>query len=244
MDISFEDFYEHLRSSFATNGLDRFATEDLASLFYSFTDILMNANAKFNLTAIRDPRDVIVRHYADCLLAERHFPKGETVMDIGCGGGFPTFPLAIARPDLSILAVDSTQKKIDFVAEAAKTLRLTNVKAICARAESEEMRKYREGFDVVTSRAMANMRVLSELALPYVKIGGRMVALKGLRGTEELEEAKNAISVLGGGAIQDDALELQTPNGAESRHLIVVDKTRATPRQYPRNYSAITKKPL
>ncbi len=244
MNISFEAFSKHLRASFAQNNLTEFATEGLAKCFYDFTDILLEANARFNLTAIREPEDVIVRHYADCLLAQHCFPRGATVMDIGCGGGFPTFPLAIARPDLSILAVDSTQKKIDFVADAARKMGLSNVKALCARAESEEMRRYREKFDVVTSRAMANMRILAELALPYVKIGGEMVALKGLRGKEELEEASKAIPVLGGGGVRDCELALQTPNGPETRHLIVVAKTKETPKQYPRNYSAITKKPL
>ena len=165
-------------------------------------------------------------------------------MDIGCGGGFPTFPLAIARPDLSILAVDSTQKKIDFVADVAGKMGLSNVAVLCARAESEEMRKYREKIDVVTSRAMANMRILAELSLPYVKIGGRLVALKGLRGKEELKESAKAISILGGGNVRDLALDLQTPDGPESRHLIVITKEKPTPKQYPRNYSAITKKPL
>jgi 16S rRNA (guanine527-N7)-methyltransferase len=244
MNISFEDFYMHLCECFSKNNLTRFSGKELARQFYDFTDILMEANARFNLTAIRDPEDVIVRHYADCLLAERYFSEGAAVMDIGCGGGFPTFPLAIVRPDLKILAVDSTQKKIDFVAETAKKMGLFNVEALCARAESKEMQKQRERFDVVTSRAMANMRILSELALPYVKVGGKMVALKGLRGKEELEEAKAALSTLGGGDVRVDALELQTPDGAESRHLIVVSKTKPTPDRFPRNYSLITKKPL
>ena len=244
MNISFEEFFKRLKGSFAQNGLSEFATDEIARCFYEFTDILLEANARFNLTAIRDPKDVIVRHYADCLLAQHCFPAGATVMDIGCGGGFPTFPLAIARPDLSILAVDSTQKKIDFVVDAAKKLGLSNVKAFCARAESEEMRPYREKMDVVTSRAMANMRVLSELTLPYVRVGGKMIALKGLRGKEELDEAKGAISVLGGTVENDLALELQTSDGVESRHLIVITKNKSTPKQYPRNYSVITKKPL
>lgn len=229
---------------FEQNSLERFCGSEVAQRFAEFTELLLDANEKFNLTAIKTLPDVIAKHYADCLLAEPFFPKGATVLDIGCGGGFPTFPLAIARPDLKITAVDSTQKKIDFVAAAANTLGLSNVTALCARAEAPEMRRFRERFDVVTSRAMARMSILLELALPFAKIGGTVVALKGSQGAEELAEARQGVSLLGGELLEDRSCALFAPGGEESRHLLVLSKKKQTPGLYPRQYHAILKKPL
>lgn len=229
---------------FEKNGLKRFCTPEIIEKFAVFTDIFLEANTRFNLTAIKEIPDVIAKHYADCLLAEPLFPLGASVMDIGCGGGFPTFPLAIARPDLSITAVDSTQKKITFVAETAEKLGLFNVKAICARAESEELRSYREQFDAVTSRAMARTSVLAELALPFAKVGGRVVALKGAQGMEELAEAERALKILGAIAEAPCSTTLKTQDLEESRHILLLSKQKPTPKQYPRQYAAILKKPL
>ncbi len=230
---------------FAKNGLQRFLNEQIIAKFYQLTDILLESNKKFNLTAIREVPDVIAKHYADCLLAEALFPEGSTVLDLGCGGGFPTFPLAIVRPDLQITALDSTQKKIDFVAQTTKTLGLLNVSAVCARAEDVANGKFRESFDAATSRAMARMNVLAEMALPCTKLGGKMVILKGARGKEEAAEAENAIQKLGGVLINDLFSELLCPNGEkECRHLLVVEKKNKTPAGYPRAYATILKKPL
>ena len=229
---------------FEKNGLNRFCKPDIIEKFRSFTDIFLEANAAFNLTAIKEIPDVIAKHYADCLLAEELFPIGASVMDIGCGGGFPTFPLAIARPDLSITAVDSTQKKISFVAETAKQLGLSSITALCARAEAEELRPYREGFDVVTSRAMARMTVLSELAVPFVKVGGKLVALKGALGAEEQKEAERALKILGIGSSNAIRATLKTEVGEEVRYFLIATKQKPTPAQYPRQYAAIIKKPL
>lgn len=228
---------------FQKNGLQRFCDEKTIRCFYDFTVLLEEVNAHTNLTAIRTTEDAILKHYADCLLAEPYFPQGATVLDVGCGGGFPTIPLAIVRPDLKITALDSTQKKINFVEQAAKKLALTNVFSICARAEEEKMRIKREKFDVVTSRAVANLRVLAEITLPYAKTGGYLIALKGSRGKEELQDAANAVQTLGG-QLEDDVSLLLHGAEDESRHILVIQKAASAPAVYPRQYAQILKKPL
>lgn len=238
------EFNRLFREIFFKNQLERFCAEEIMDRFAKFTEILLEANEKFNLTAIKALPEVIAKHYADCLLAEECFPAGATVLDVGCGGGFPTFPLAIVRPDLKITALDSTQKKIDFVSFAAKELGLSNVVALCSRAEAPELQKYRESFDAVTSRAMARMSVLSELTIPFLRMNGRLVALKGVQGEEELAEAANGIGILGGEIVEDRFCVLKTREAEESRHLLVIVKKKQTPKTYPRQYAAILKKPL
>ena len=243
--LTFEAFTAEFCKIFEQNHLEKFCEEQTIRAFYDFTVLLTEENSHTNLTAIREIPDIITKHFADCLLPETYFPQNATVLDVGCGGGFPTIPLAIARPDLKITAVDSTQKKIDFVQKAAESLNLTNITTICARAEAPELRKFRESFDIVTSRAMARMPVLIELTLPFTKVGGYMIALKGAQGRTELTEAMRAIPVLGGNSspICDD-LVLKTASGDESRAILLVNKAKPTPPAYPRNYSVICKKPL
>ena len=243
--LDFNDFRNQFCEIFKNNHLERFCTDEIITKFHQFTELLTEENSHTNLTAIREIPDIIAKHYADSLLVEPHFPQNATVMDVGCGGGFPSVPLAIARPDLKITAVDSTQKKINFVQKTIRTLHLTNLNAICARAEAPEMSKYREKFDVVTSRAMARMVVLTELTLPFVKKEGLLIALKGAQGQEELKESIHAIRLLGGSKnTQDVEFSLQTPTNSECRHVLIIQKTSTTPAQYPRNYATITKKPL
>lgn len=229
---------------FHNNKLERLADEGTVTTFFDFTELFTAENARTNLSAIREVPDIICKHYADCLLAESEFPRGASVLDVGCGGGFPTFPLAIARPDLKITAVDSTGKKISFVENTAKSLRLTNIRAICGRIEEKEFLPMRETFDVVTSRAVAAMPILSELTLPFLKIGGVLVALKGAQGGEELKKSLRAIEILGGKVEKDTEIPLKTTAGEESRHLLTIRKVKSTPSTYPRAYAQILKKPL
>jgi len=243
--LDFDAFSAEYRRIFKKNNLEKFCEEQTIQTFYDFTKLLIEENRHTNLTAIREIPDIIAKHFADCLLPELYFPQNVTVLDIGCGGGFPTIPLAIARPDLKITAIDSTQKKINFVQKATDLLALPNVTAICARAEAPELRKFRESFDIVTSRAMARMPVLIELTLPFVKIGGHMLALKGAQGAAELAESMRAIPILGGDSSPVcKEFALKTDVGDESRSVLIVEKTKPTPPTYPRNYSVICKKQL
>ena len=211
--------------------------------FWRFTEHLMKVNETTNLTAIRSIPDVIAKHYADSLTVSAMIPEGSRVLDLGCGPGFPSIPLAIARPDLTVCALDSTDKKIRFLNESAELLGLNNLKGYSGRAEDPKMRNQLKQFDIVVSRAVARMNVLSELCMPYVKIGGKLIAMKGSKGEEELAEAGNAIKILGG-TPKSHKLELFTDGSAEARCLIEVHKIKETPSIYPRQYSAIVKKPL
>lgn len=211
--------------------------------FWRFTEHLMTVNETTNLTAIRNIPDVITKHYVDSLTVSAMIPKGARVLDLGCGPGFPSIPLAIARPDLTICALDSTDKKIRFLNESAESLGLSNLKGYSGRAEDVKIRNLLKQFDVVVSRAVARMNVLSELCMPYVKIGCKLIAMKGAKGDEELAEAQNAIKTLGGTA-KNISFDLITDESAEARCLIEVFKTKETPGIYPRQYSAIVKKPL
>ncbi len=226
------------------NGLQPLGTTETVAL-HRFSEHLMKINQVTNLTAIRNLPDVIDKHLVDCLLASEILPQGARVLDIGCGAGFPSIPLAIARPDLKIVSLDSTAKKIAFVSEAANLLGLSNLTAIAGRAEDLTIREKLGLFDVVVSRAVANMRVLVELCLPYARIGGFVLALKGAKAEEELRESKNAIKILGGGGAVLHEKRLHLANGeTEQRCLIEVPKTKQTPQGYPRAYAAIAKKPL
>ena len=213
--------------------------------FYRFTEYLLEINAHTNLTAIREPIGIIDKHYVDSLLAIDLIPEGSRVLDLGCGPGFPSIPLAIMRPDLEITALDSTAKKIDFVQKSAEILQLSNLKGVSGRAEDAKLRKTLSKYDIVVSRAVARLNVLCELCIPYLKNGGSLVALKGAKFEEELTEATNAIRVLGAETAKIEQAELITAeNLAETRGIIVIQAKKHPPCQYPRAYAAILKKPL
>lgn len=227
-----------IRKVFAECGMLQYAEGEKGEKFAVLFDELIAFNNVTNLTAITECEEVALRHFADSLTAADKIPVGATVIDVGCGGGFPTLPLAIARPDLAITALDSTAKKLVFVENMARKLSL-NVKTLAARAE--EIPECREIFDIATSRAVARMNLLTELCLPLVKVGGKFVAMKGASGKEELAEAEAGITKLGGAVTGIDAFTLLS---AGERVIITVDKVAPTPSAYPRPWGKIKKKPL
>ncbi len=239
---AFSTLFRHF---LAIHELDEHTAEAKIDRFYDLTRYMMEKNQVMNLTAIREVEKIIPLHYIDCLLTATYIPYGAKVMDIGCGGGFPSLPLAIARPDLVIVGVDSTEKKVRYVQETAAKLGL-NVQAIAARAEElAQDPAYREQFDVVTSRAVARLNILDELCLPFVKIGGKAVILKGAAGTEELEEAAAGIGALGGDIAAVHAPMLTVAeDDVEQRTVILINKIRKTPAAYPRAFGRIKKNPL
>ena len=242
--MDFCEFKELFAQSLSKNRLPE-AFSAYTEQFYVFSTHLLEVNQITNLTAIRNLPDTISKHLIDSLLAAEYLPGGASVLDLGCGPGFPSIPLAIARPDLKIVALDSTAKKISFVKDAASRLSLSNLTAIAGRAEDAAISKQIGKVDAVVSRAVAKMSVLSELCLPYLKIGGVFVALKASKAAEELAEAQNAIQKLGGGKAIMHEKELVLVDGtAEPRCLIEIPKEKATPNGYPRAYAAILKKPL
>ena len=243
--MNLQDFSALCRQHFANNALPCPTEEQIQALF-TLTEHMLKVNQSMNLTAIKEEEAVIVKHYVDSLLIANAIPEGATVLDVGCGAGFPTLPLAIFRPDLRITALDSTAKRIQYVQSTADLLGLTHVTAIAARAEElAHDPKHRESYDVVTARAVAALPVLAELCLPFARIDGRFVAMKAKQADEELTSATNAIRLCGGRVkeIERTALRLNETE-SDPRVIAIIEKISATPQNYPRHFSKISKKPL
>lgn len=245
IDIKEKDFTSKLTKIFSANGLSSYLSLDRMKKFYELTVRMLTENEKYNLTAITDVDKIILNHYADCVTMAARLKKNATVIDVGCGAGFPSLPLAIVRPDLKITAMDSTAKRVNYVAETAAMLGLDNLTAITMRAEDGgKMPEYREKYDYATARAVAEMRVLTELALPFVKVGGQMVAMKGKNAEFELSSAKKAIATLGGRNTLCDNITLRGEGEELTHPLIIIDKKERTPASFPRPFAQISKKPL
>ena len=227
-----------LRDGLTTLGLP---TEGIPSLL-RYGELLLEKNKVMNLTAITQPEDVATLHFLDsaALLTLADF-RGKTVADIGTGAGFPGMPLRILEPSIHLTLLDSLNKRIDFLKEVCADLGLSDVDCVHARAE-EFAAGHRGGFDIVTSRAVANLRMLSELCLPLVKPGGWFLSMKSVDSDAELEEAAGAIKLLGGTV--EKSVNYAIP-GTDVRHrLIIIKKTGETPKQYPRAFAKIKKNPL
>ena len=232
-----------LSEAFEQNDIASLLTDEAKEKLYNFSNILIETNKITNLTAITEEKDVILKHFVDCASMSEYISQGSNVIDVGCGAGFPSVPLAIIRPDLNITALDSTGKKIDFVKNAANQLKLNNLTAICARAE-EFVVDNREKFDVSTSRAVARLNVLAEISLPLVKAGGSFIAMKSSKGAEEYAEAENGIKKLGATLESFHEKAFAFDENEINREFYIFSKTRATPKEFPRKYAQILKKPL
>ena len=182
---------------------------------------ILEVNKVHNLTAIRDVPGVITKHFADSLTVAAYIPEGVRVIDVGTGGGFPTLPLALARPDLRITAIDSTAKKIAHVKNTANLFGFDGVDAIACRAEDFAQTNARESFDIATARAVSELRILCEITLPFVKVGGKLLAMKGASGDKELADAKVAIIKLGGKLGQVHKFTLKDADSNEEERCII-----------------------
>ena len=220
-------------------------SEEQYERFMKYMRLLQEWNEKINLTAITEDEEVVKKHFIDCIKAFKRdeFKNAKTVIDVGPGAGFPGLPIAIMRSDLKVTLLDSLNKRINFLNTVVQELGLKNVTTIHSRAEDGARNKdLREKFDVATSRAVANMSVLSEFCLPYVKVGGNFIALKGPAVDQEIEESRNAIGTLGGKLI--DICEVSIEETELRHNLVVVEKVKPCDKIYPRKAGTITKKPI
>lgn len=213
--------------------------------FIKYKDLLKEWNTKINITAITDDDEIDIKHFLDSLTPfdTELFNGNKKVIDIGTGGGFPGLPLKIVNTDLDITLLDSLNKRITFLNEVITELGLDGIEAIHGRAEELSIRPpYREQFDICVSRAVASLDTLSEYCIPFVKVGGYFVSMKGPDMDEELDLSKNAIKTLGGKLV--DKRLVQIPESDIIHSLIIIEKIRETPTKYPRGGGKPRKNPL
>lgn len=215
-----------------------------ADKFYKYYELLVEWNEKINLTAITEEDDVAVKHFLDSLNAAKGIVNsGMKVIDVGTGAGFPGLPVKIDNPGISLTLVDSLNKRIGFLNEVISALDLTDVETVHSRAEDLGINKdYREKYDVCVSRAVANLTTLCELCLPFVKVGGLFVSLKGPKAEEEVKEAKKAIELLGGSLAEVKNYDLSDTD--LNHNIVIIKKISHTPTKYPRKAPKPSKEPL
>ena len=232
---------DFLKETAAADGI--ILDEKARERFEIFRSFLVEYNEHVNLTAITDDRGIIEKHFLDSMkiLKYADIPQGATFCDVGCGAGFPSVPLLIARPDLKFTMIEATGKKLVFIEKLLEKLGLSANLVHARGEEAGKKAEYRECFDFVTARAVAALRELSEYCLPLCRVGGKFISMKGPLAETELADAKKAIAVLGGSDAK--ITEYALPCG-DRRTVISIGKTAPTPKTYPRPSAVIAKKPI
>ena len=225
------------------NEFDIKINDEQIKSFEKYMNLLLEWNEKINLTAITQPEEVKLKHFVDSLTVLKYINDDDKVIDIGTGAGFPGIPLKIMNENTKITLLDSLNKRINFLNIVIETLNLRNIQAIHGRAEEIARNKlYREKYDVAVSRAVANLSTLTEYMLPFVKIGGKCICMKGANVNEELERAQNAIKELGGEIEKIDNFFLS--DNDNERNIIIIKKVKETKSKYPRKAGTPSKEPL
>ena len=230
--------YDFCAEKFAEYGLE--LTPEKYEKFDIYADFLVEYNQNVNLTAITEPKEILLKHFIDSVLMLKYaeITDNSSIIDVGTGAGFPSVPLKIYNNSLKITLLDSLNKRITFLQQLCEKLGI-EAEFIHGRAEDiSKLTEYREKFDVSCARAVANMALLSELCIPFVKVGGQFVAMKGPN--EDISLGNNAVSLLGGAVSRETNYQLED----EQRKIVVVNKISQTPTKYPRNSSQIKKKTL
>lgn len=236
-----EEFEEKIKG-YATL-IDIELQEEQIEKMYLFMNEMIEWNKNVNLTAIVEPEEIIVKHFIDSLTIAKNIKTNATVIDVGTGAGFPGIPLKIVREDLKIVLLDSLNKRVTFLNHIIDTLELKKIEAVHARVEEyAKNKKYRESFDIATSRAVANLSTLSEYLLPMIKVGGSAICMKGSEIEGEMEQGKHAIEVLGGKIIEVERFCL--PKTDMKRNNIIIEKVKNTPENYPRKAGTPSKEPI
>lgn len=226
------------------NTLNISLTDFQIEQFMDYYELLIERNKVMNLTAITEFKDVIQKHFLDSLSMVKVFnPRSERILDLGTGAGFPGIPLKIAYPELTVVLMDSLNKRIHFLEEVINTLKLENITAIHGRAEDYgRTAPYRESFDLCVSRAVAKLPTLSEYCLPFVKSGGYFIPYKSGQVEEEMISSGEAVKILG--AVIEKAEKFTLPGTDIDRTLILIHKLKVTPKKYPRPAGKPSKEPL
>ena len=235
------DFKEILLHTLAEFDIE---LDDLAiDRLCTYNELLIEWNEKINLTALTAPEDVALKHFTDSLMLLRYIDieKDARVIDVGTGAGFPGLVLKIARPDIRLTLLDSLQKRLNFLDTVCRALDIKDVELIHSRAEDGSRTELRDSFDIAVSRAVASMNTLCEYDMPYVRVGGRFLAMKGKGVDTELADVQNAITELGGKLIAKHDFFL---GSAGERSIIEIEKLSPTPERYPRKSKQIKNKPL
>ena len=222
--------------------IDIVLEEKQVEQFYEYMNLLLEWNEKINLTAITEPKEIILKHFIDSLTIEKYIEQSQKVIDVGTGAGFPGIPLSIIKQNIEITLLDSLNKRITFLNEIVSSLQLKNIKTVHARVEEfAKNKKEREIYDIATSRAVAPLNVLLEYLLPLVKVGGYCICMKGSN-IEEIKEAEKALEILGGKIEKIENINL--PDSDIKRNIIVVKKIKQTPSKYPRKPGTPSKEPI
>ena len=238
--MEFEIFSEELKIK--AKQIEIELTKEQIEKYYNYMDLLLEWNGKINLTAIIDPKEIILKHFVDSLTIAKYIKDDEKLIDVGTGAGFPGIPLSIVKENTDIVLLDSLNKRINFLEEIKQNLKLKNITTIHGRAEEFGKNKNeREKYDIATSRAVASLNILLEYLLPLVKVGGRAICMKGSN-IEEVENAKNALEILGGKIEKIE--EITLPNSDIKRNIIIVEKVKNTPLKYPRKPGTPSKEPI
>ena len=234
------EFLEFMKEECEKNNI-QISNEEIEKLYIYMKEIL-EWNEKVNVTAIKDEKEFIVKHFIDSLTIEKYITNGEKVLDIGTGAGFPGIPIKITKNKSHVDLVDSVNKKLNVIRDIIPKIKLEDIECIHTRAEDLAKNvKYRESYDVVTSRAVANLTTLVEYMLPFVKVGGKIICMKGPNVEEELTESKKAISILGGKIEQIENINIDSDY---ERNIIIIKKEKPTPKQYPRCQGKPLKEPI
>ena len=239
--MDFESFFKEIKEKLEKINIK--IEEKQAENLYKYMNLMLEWNEKINLTAITEPKEVILKHFVDSLTILKFIEKEEKVIDVGTGAGFPGIPLNIMKDDCEYTLLDSLNKRIIFLEEVISNLELRNIITMHARVEEAgKNKKHREQYDIATSRAVAPLNVLLEYLLPLIKVGGKCICMKGSNVEEEINSAKNAIYTLGGEIEKIESITL--PDSDISRNIVIIKKIKNTPSKYPRKPGTPLKEPI
>lgn len=238
--MNYNEFNQIFKQECINNNIK--ISEEKIERFYQYMDLILEWNEKINLTAIKDEKEFIIKHFIDSLTIANLIKCKSRLLDIGTGAGFPGIPLKISNEDIEATLIDSVNKKIIVLNDVVQKLNLKKIEALHIRAEElAQNNKYRENFDVVTTRAVSNLSTIAEYMLPFVKVGGKAICMKGPNVEEELKEASNAIKILGG---EIEKVESIVIDEEYERNIIVIKKEKTTNKKYPRGQGKPLKEPL